>query len=113
MVTEKKEEVAARQDKDATVYATRAMSAKNLKMAAEALKDGRKEEAKQYVMQNQALFEQAAQVASPAAVAGDMAEQKAVLDDYEQAQDMESVNSAVKRSKVRAQKSFGRMGSTY
>ncbi len=113
MVTEKQEEVAARQDKDATVYATRAMSAKNLKMAAEALKDGRKEEAKQYVMQNQALFEQAAQVASPAAVAGDMAEQKAVLDDYEQAQDSDAVNSAVKRSKVRAQKSFGRMGSTY
>lgn len=113
MVTERREEVLARQDKDATVYATRAMSAKNLKKAAQALRDGRKEEAKGYVMQNQALFEQAGAVASPAAVAADLAEQKAVLQEYEQASDGESVGAAVKRTKSKAMKSFGKLGSTY
>jgi Ca-activated chloride channel family protein len=113
MVTERQEEVLARQDKDATVYATRAMSAKNLKLAAQALREGRKEEAKGYVMQNQALFEQASQVASPAAVEADLAEQKAVLLDYDQANDDEAVGAAVKRSKTRAAKSFGKLGSTY
>jgi Ca-activated chloride channel family protein len=113
MVTERREEVLARQDKDATVYATRAMSAKNLKMAAQALRDGRKEEAKGYVMQNQALFEQAGTVASPAAVAADLEEQRAVLQEYEQASDDESVGAAVKRTKSKAMKSFGKLGSTY
>jgi len=113
MVTERKEEVLARQDKDATVYATRALSAKNLKMAAQALRDGRREEAKGYVMQNQALFEQAGAVASPAAVAVDLEEQKAVLQEYEQASDDESVGAAVKRTKSKAMKSFGKLGSTY
>ncbi|WP_257458695.1 vWA domain-containing protein [Archangium lipolyticum] len=113
MVTERHEEVLARQDKDATVYATRALSAKNLKLAAEALRDGRREEAKGYVMQNQALFEKAGTVASPSAVAADLAEQQAVLQDYEQASDSESVGSAVKRTKARAMKSFGKIGSTY
>lgn len=113
MVTERKEEVLARQDKDATVYATRAMSAKNLKMAAQALRDGRREEAKGFVMQNQVLFEQAGAVASPAAVAADLEEQKAVLQEYEQASDDESVGAAVKRTKSKAMKSFGKLGSTY
>jgi Ca-activated chloride channel family protein len=113
MVTEQREEVLARQDKDATVYATRALSAKNLKLAAQALREGRKEEAKGYVMQNQALFEQASTVATPAAVAEDLAEQKAVLQDYEQADSDESVGAAVKRSKAKAMKSFGKLGSTY
>jgi Ca-activated chloride channel family protein len=113
MVTERREEVLARQDKDATVYATRAMSAKNLKMAAQALRDGRKEEAKGYVMQNQALFEQAGAVASPSAVAADLEEQRAVLQEYEQASDDESVGAAVKRTKSKAMKSFGKLGSTY
>jgi Ca-activated chloride channel family protein len=113
MVTERQEEVLARQDKDATVFATRALSAKNLKLAAEALREGRKEEAKGYVRQNQVLFEQAGTVASPAAVEADMAEQRAVLQDYEQASDDESVGGAVKRTKARAMKSFGKIGSTY
>ena len=113
MVTEQREEVLARQDKDATVYATRALSAKNLKLAAQALREGRKEEAKGYVMQNQTLFEQAGTVASPAAVAEDLAEQKAVLQDYEQADSDEAVGTAVKRSKAKAMKSFGKLGSTY
>ncbi|HSP81122.1 MAG TPA: VWA domain-containing protein, partial [Myxococcaceae bacterium] len=113
VVTERREEVLARQDKDATVYAARAQSAKNLKLAAEALREGRREEAQGYVQQNQALFEEAAQVVSPEAVAGEMAEQKAVLQEYEQADSEEAVGAAVKRSKVRAMKNFGKLGSTY
>ena len=112
-VTDQREEVTARQDKDATVYAARAQSAQNLERAAEALKEGRKEEARGYIQQNQALFNQAASVASPAAVAQDLAEQKAVMDDYEQASGGEAVDTAVKRSKTQALKGFGRMGSTY
>jgi len=112
-VTERQEEVVARQDKDATVYATRAQSAKNLVLAAEALREGRKEEAKEYVARNQELFQQAGAVASPAAVAADLAEQEAVLRDYEQADDDEAVGAAVKRSKAKSLKSFGKLGSTY
>ena len=95
------------------MYATRAMSAKNLEMAAEALRDGRKEEAKGYVMQNQALFEQAGAVASPAAVAEDLEEQKAMLQEYEQASDDEAMGATMKRTKSTARKGFGKLGSTY
>jgi Ca-activated chloride channel homolog len=113
VVTERREEMLARQDKDATVYATRALSAKNLKLAAEALRGGRRHEAQDYVKKNQMLFQQAAQVASPAAVAADLDEQKAVLQDYEEAGSGEEVEAAVKRTKSRAMKGFGKIGSTY
>lgn len=113
MVTDQREEVTARQDKDATVYAARAQSAKNMERAAQALRDGHKQEAQDYLKQNQALFEQAAQVASPAAVASDLAEQKAVMDDYAQAADSGAVDTAVKRTKTKAMRSFGKLGSTY
>ena len=113
MVTQQREEVLARQDKEATVYATRALSAKNMERAAEALRDGRRQEAQGYLQQNQELFQQAATVASPAAVAEDLAEQKAVMDDYAQATDGEAVGTAVKRSKSKAMRGYGKLGSTY
>ncbi|MET0403300.1 MAG: VWA domain-containing protein [Cystobacter sp.] len=112
-VTSSTAEVRENQDKDATVYAARALSAKNLERAAEALSEGRKEEAKDYVARNQQLFQQAAEVASPSAVAADMAEQAEVLKEYDNADDHEAVGAAVKRSKSKSLKSFGRMGSTY
>ncbi|MCP3097707.1 VWA domain-containing protein [Myxococcus sp. K15C18031901] len=113
MVTDRDEEVLAKQDKDATVYAARARSAVNLRKAAEALRDGRREEAKGYIRDNQNLFEAAGAVASPAAVAADQAEQQATLEEYERAASDEEMRSAVKTSKVKALKSFGRLGSTY
>jgi Ca-activated chloride channel family protein len=113
MVTDRREEVLARQDKAATVYAARARSAANLQKAAEALKGGRREEARQYIQQNQVMFDDAATVAGPSAVAADKAEQQAAYDEYEQAKGDDAVNSAVKKSKVKALKDFGRMGSTY
>lgn len=113
MVTDRREEVLARQDKDATVYAVRARSAANLQKAAEALKGGRKEEAQELIQQNQMLFNEAAAVAGPAAVAADVAAQQAAYEEYERAESSEQVNSAVKRSKAKALKDFGRLGSTY
>jgi Ca-activated chloride channel family protein len=113
MVTDRREEVLARQDKDATVYAVRARSAANLQKAAEALKGGRKAEARQLIQMNQAMFSEAAAVAGPAAVQADMAEQQAAYEEYDKADDSEAVNRAVKSSKAKALKDFGRMGSTY
>jgi Ca-activated chloride channel family protein len=113
MVTDRREEVLARQDKDATVYAVRARSAANLQKAAEALKGGRKEEARQLIQMNQAMFSEAASVAGAPAVAADMAEQQAAFEEYDRADDSEAVNKAVKKSKAKALKDFGRMGSTY
>jgi Ca-activated chloride channel family protein len=113
MVTDRHEEVAARQDKEATVYAVRARSAANLQKAAEALKGGRREEARMFIQQNQVMFNEAAAVTGAPAVAADMAEQQAAYDEYEQAQSAEQVNSAVKKSKAKALKDFGRLGSTY
>jgi Ca-activated chloride channel family protein len=113
MVTDRREEVLARQDKDATVYAVRARSAANLQKAAEALKVGKRDEAQHLIQQNQMMFREAASVAGAPAVAADMAEQQAAYEEYEQAQSPEAVNKAVKGSKAKALKDFGRMGSTY
>ncbi|MCP3163786.1 vWA domain-containing protein [Myxococcus qinghaiensis] len=113
VVTDRQEEIVAKQDKDATVYAVRARSAQNLQKAAEALRDGRREEAKGYIQQNQAMFNEASAVASPAAVASDLAEQQATLDEYESAGSDEEVRSAAKKSKVKALRGFGKVGSTY
>jgi Ca-activated chloride channel family protein len=113
MVTDRREEVLARQDKDATVYAVRARSAANLQKAAEALKVGRKDEARQLIQMNQAMFNEAAAVAGAPAVQADMAEQQAAYEEYDKAEDSEAVNRAVKKSKSKALKDFGRMGSTY
>jgi Ca-activated chloride channel family protein len=113
MVTDRRDEVLARQDKDATVYAVRARSAANLQKAAEALKVGKRDEAQHLIQQNQMMFREAASVAGAPAVAADMAEQQAAYEEYEQAQSPEAVNKAVKGSKAKALKDFGRMGSTY
>ncbi|WP_224369289.1 vWA domain-containing protein [Hyalangium versicolor] len=113
MVTDRREEVAAKQDKEATVYAARARGAANLQKAAEALKVGRRDEARQLIQQNQEMFDDVAAVAGAPAVAADKAAQQAAYDEYESAQSEEAVNTAVKKSKVQALKDFGRMGSTY
>ncbi|NMO22973.1 VWA domain-containing protein [Pyxidicoccus fallax] len=113
VVTDRREEVLARQDKEATVYATRARSAVNMQKAAEALRGGRKDEAKMYLQQNQALFHEASAVTGAAAVAADVAEQQATMDEYDSAGSEEESRALIKKSKVKALKSFGRLGSTY
>ncbi|HZI12242.1 MAG TPA: VWA domain-containing protein, partial [Myxococcus sp.] len=74
---------------------------------------GRKAEAKLYIQKNQALLHEASVIAGPAAVAADQAEQQATMDEYDSADSDEASRAAVKRSKVKALKGFGKMGSTY
>ncbi len=112
-VTDRAEEVAARQDKEATVFAARARAAKNLEGAAAAFGAGRREEARQLLQANQLLFEQAAEVASPAAVAADVAAQAEVRAEMEGAQGAEAAGSAVKAARSKARKDYGRVGSTH
>lgn len=113
VVTDQHEQVLAKQDKEATVYAARARSAVNMQKAAEALRGGRKDEAKGYLQRNQALFHEASAVSGAAAVAADVAEQQATMDEYDSADSEEESRAAVKKSKVRALKNFGKLGSTY
>ncbi|HET9451976.1 MAG TPA: VWA domain-containing protein [Aggregicoccus sp.] len=112
-VTERSEEVLASQDKEATVVATRARAAKNLERAAAAFGGGRLEEARGLLQANQQLLEQAGEVATPAAVAADVAAQAEVLAGMEQAGDAAAVGSAVKAARSKARKDYGRLGSTY
>ena len=102
-----------RQDKEANVYATRARSAQNLQKAAEALQAGNKAEARVYFQQNRAIFQEAASVAGAPAVAEDLAAQQEASLEYEQASSGEDTARAIKRTKAKALKDFGRLGSTY
>jgi Ca-activated chloride channel homolog len=52
-------------------------------------------------------------VASPAAVAADVAAQAGVMAEMEEAQGAEGVGSAVKAARSKARKDYGRLGSTY
>jgi Ca-activated chloride channel family protein len=113
MVTDRKEEVARNQDKEATVYAARAQSAINLQNAAESLRRGDKAAARQYIQANEMLFEGAAQVAGPAAVQADMADQKAIWGEMDAASSAEEVEHQVKSAKKKARQSAGKLGSTY
>jgi Ca-activated chloride channel family protein len=113
MVTAKQEEVAAHQDREATVNATRAQSAANTYEAAESLKRGDRARAVQLIQANQAMFDKAGVVAGPAAVQADQAEQKAMLDDIQAAQSDEEVQHQVKASKRKALIDYGKITSTY
>lgn len=113
MVTDRKEEVLARQDKEATLYAARARSAQNLQKAAEAFQSGDRAEAKAYLMRNQAIFQEAASITGASAVAEDLASQEEAYQEYERAQGYEDTARAIKRTKAKALKDFGRIGSTY
>jgi Ca-activated chloride channel family protein len=112
-VTERPQEVAAHQDREATVFAARAMGASNLQKAARALEAGRKEEARRYVQANESLLAGASAVAGAAPVAADVAAQRAALQEIDAAASAEDVAGTVKRQKARALKDFGRLGSTY
>lgn len=113
LASDRREEVLARQDKEATVHAARARSAQNLERAAEALKDGRRAEAEGYLAQNRALFSEAAVVAGAPAIAADVAAQEEARQAFTQAQDADGVGAAVKKTKAEARRSYGKLGSTY
>lgn len=113
MVTEKREEVALRRDKEATVYASRAMAAKNLERAADQLAQGNRERAQELMDENKAVFSEAAVVAGPAAMAPDVAQMEQTEAGLMGAKSDEVRNHEVKAAKAKALKGFGRMGSTY
>jgi Ca-activated chloride channel family protein len=113
LVTERTEEIAAHQDKQATVYAARAQSAANTNQAAELLRKGDKGGAKKLLQANEMIFEGTAKVAGAPAVAGDMAAQQATMRDFDQASDGAEVEHQVKEAKKKARVDYGRIGSTY
>lgn len=113
MVTDRSEEIAKHQDKQATVYAARAQSAANMNQAAELLRKGDKGGAKKLLLDNEMIFRNAAPVAGAPAVAADMAAQQQVMQEFDDANDGAAVEHSVKSAKVKARKDFGRIGSTY
>jgi Ca-activated chloride channel homolog len=113
MVTGRSEEIAAHQDKKATVYAARAQSAANLNKAADLLRSGDKHGAKKLLLDNEMIFRNAAPVAGAPAVAADMAQQQEVMKEFDAANDGAAVEHSVKAAKKKARVDFGRIGSTY
>jgi len=113
MVTDRAEEIAKHQDKQATVYAARAQSAANMNQAADLLRKGDKGGAKKLLLDNEMIFRNVAPVAGPQAVAGDVAAQEAAMKEFDEANDGAAVEHSVKSAKLKARKDFGRIGSTY
>lgn len=111
--TDRKEEVLARRDKDATVFAARAQKAANMTQAAQALKKGNRAEAQRYLDANMVLLDETGSIAGAGAVAEDRAEQAALSREFEKAATPEAIEHSVKEAKSKSLKSFGRMGSTY
>lgn len=113
MVTDQAEVVLKNRDKEASVFAARARSAVNTQQAAELLKQGESEKANALLDQNTFYFEEASQVAGPAAVEGDLAEQKSMKADFGNARDEDGRQAAGKAAKRKARIDFGLQGSTY
>lgn len=113
LVTDSAETVASNRDKDAIVFAARARSADNLRQAAGFLREGKKAEAQKLVDQNAFFFEEAAQVSGPAAVADDLAYQRAASDSLKAAEGDEATNQWSKQNRKKARVDYGLMGSTY
>ncbi|MBX5482521.1 MAG: VWA domain-containing protein [Myxococcaceae bacterium] len=113
LVTDRVEEVALRRDKEATVIASRAVAARNLSRAADALAHGNREKAEALMEENEAVFGDAAAVAGAAAVAPDVAAMNDAATGLMEAHSEAEVRQEVKAAKARALKGFGRMGSTY
>ncbi|MBI3185255.1 MAG: VWA domain-containing protein [Myxococcales bacterium] len=113
MATDRQELILANRDKDATVHAARAQGAWNLQQAADHLKRGDRAKANEYLRRNVDVYNQAAVVAGPAALADDFKAQGDMEAAFESAQDEGQVQRSVKAAKVQSRKSFGLMGSTY
>jgi Ca-activated chloride channel homolog len=113
LVSASSEEVAQRRDKEAVVFAARARSAQNTRAAAEALRGGNKEQARQLMQANQVYFREAAEVAGPNAVAGDLNDNAAFEQRLSSASNDEEVRAFSKDSRRKARIDFGLIGSTY
>lgn len=113
MVTNRREDVLAHQDKNVAVWSARAQGAENVRRATVSLMKGDKAEAQKYYQANQVLLDQAAAVAGPKAVEADRAEQAEMFEGMSSASSDEEVSHQVKSAKRKALIQMGRMGSTY
>ncbi len=112
-VTEKAEEVAQRRDRDVAVHAARAQAAANLERAADLFARGERKAADQAMAQNAMLFEEAKQVAGPAAVSADVEALKELRSGMAEAEAAPEIQHQIKAAKKKALTDFGRMGSVY
>jgi Ca-activated chloride channel family protein len=107
-------EVLARRDKSAIVQAARALAARNTQEAAQALQEGRADEARRTLMRNVVVLEEAQAVAGAAPLEKDFREQAALMETSRAAAASPAAKAdAVKSLKLEAQKGFGRVGSRY
>jgi Ca-activated chloride channel family protein len=115
LVTGQKDVMMARRDKAAVVQATRAQSAENYRIAAEAIDRGESKKAEKAIHDNEMLFDDAEAVAGPAAVAQDKSENQAVMGAVmaAPAAPREAQQDQVKALKVRAMKASGKGASVY
>ncbi|MBX7099547.1 MAG: VWA domain-containing protein [Myxococcaceae bacterium] len=109
LVTDQFELVAKNLDKDATVFAARARSADNTRRAGDLLNEGRAEEAQALLQENGMIFEEAAKVAGPAAVAPDVAGNNALSDTFLKGERKDAAKKALSKARM----DYGLMGSTY
>lgn len=109
LVTDQFELVAKNLDKDAAVFAARARSAENTRRAGDLLNEGRDDEAQALLQENGMIFEEAAKIAGPAAVAPDVAGNNALSDAFLRGEKKD----AAKRALSKARMDYGLMGSTY
>jgi Ca-activated chloride channel family protein len=113
-VTDQVAAVTAHEDREVAVASARAQSASNVVRATEALREGKKEEAKALLDANSSLYSKAAEIAGPAAVANDVAEQNALSSELQAAPPSgEELEHRIKGAKRKALQNFGKLGSTY
>jgi Ca-activated chloride channel family protein len=112
MVTNKREEVLAKRDRDVAVIATRAVAASNMVQAADALGRGDEGGARRWVQRNADLYREAEEVAGHGAVAQDEEDFVPAASAFAGAP-AANVPTVVKSAKARALKGLGRIGSTY
>lgn len=112
-VTADQGEIAKNRDREATVFAARARSAWNTEQAAAALKAGERARAEKLLQDNAFYFEEAAQVAGPAAVAADVQAQSEMINEFKNARDEAAIQHQSKSAKRKARMDYGLMGSTY
>ncbi|MGQ0504580.1 MAG: vWA domain-containing protein [Myxococcaceae bacterium] len=112
-VTEVRDEMLAKRDKDATVFATRAQKAENIQRAAQALSSGDRAGAARYMRRNAPLLQEAKALAGSAALADDFKEQDEISAGMDAAASPEAINVQVKAAKSSSRKGFGKIGSTY
>jgi Ca-activated chloride channel family protein len=107
------EEAQAAEDPEAILFAARAQAAHNTQAAAEALKEGRRDEAVSLLSANRGTFMAAEKIAGSAAVQGDVDALDGMLQQLPAASDSAQVNTFAKTARRKARVDFGLQSSTY